>query len=243
MRTTEVTCFFSSAVLLCGACGNQNKLTMKTRVKNITGTLSRRIRFPDDEKRLPWLPMLLDAYAIVDTGVAIAVRKIEKKRKKKLACTKGCGNCCVHQQDLPLYPHELVGIYWYASEKMTEPGRAILRARLANRPADAACPFLVENACSIHIVRPAGCRQFNVFTSPCSPGEDPYYTRRDDVLTPEAAYTDRAFSVVLPFYRLDREKGLAEAIRLVRSQIMNIRSYDWSRLVAVMDRAAPAGRD
>jgi len=235
-------CFFLIAVLLCNAVRlSRQAALMKKNVKKNTSGLSRRLRFPEDELRLPWLPMLLDAYAIVDTGVAIAVRDEEKKRKRKLACTKGCGNCCVHQKDLPLYPHELVGIYWYASEKMSEPGRAILRARLANTPADSACPFLVENACSIHLVRPVGCRQFNVVTSPCAPGEDPYYTRRDDVLSPPADYTDRAFGVVLPFYSLDRERGLAEAIRLVRSQIMNLRSYDWSRLVAVMDRTAPGG--
>ncbi|HEX9019876.1 MAG TPA: YkgJ family cysteine cluster protein, partial [Nitrospirota bacterium] len=71
--------------------------------------LSRRLRFPEDEKRLAWLPMLLDAYAIADTGVWVAVRNEEKRRKARLACGKGCGHCCVHQRDIPLYPHELVG--------------------------------------------------------------------------------------------------------------------------------------
>ncbi|MBS1114086.1 MAG: hypothetical protein H6Q92_1849, partial [Nitrospirae bacterium] len=37
------------------------------------------------------------------------------------------------------------------------------------------------------------CRQFNVFGSPCAEGEDPYYTRREDVLLPIKQYTDRAF--------------------------------------------------
>jgi uncharacterized protein len=182
--------------------------------------------------------MLLDAYAVVDTGVAIAVRDEEKKRKKKLACGKGCGNCCLHQKDLPLYPHELVGIYWYVSEKMVLPGRDVLRDRLAHSEAGEACPFLIDKACSIHPVRPIGCRQFNVFTAPCAPGEDPFYTRRDDVLMPVAEYTDRAFGAVLPFYGLKRE-GAAEAIKLVRSQIMNLRSFDWSKLVAIMDKSGP----
>ena len=91
---------------------------MKKSTQKKSGSLSRRVHFPEDEARLPWLPMLLDAYAVADTGVAIAIRDEEKKRKKKLACGKGCGNCCAHQKDLPLYPHELVGIYWYVSEKM-----------------------------------------------------------------------------------------------------------------------------
>jgi Fe-S-cluster containining protein len=208
----------------------------KSQKKNPHG-LSRRVRFPEDEARLPWLPLLLDAYAIADTGVAIAVRDEGKKRKKKLACAKGCGNCCAHQKDLPLYPHELVGIYWYVSEKTALPGRDVLRDRLAHGAAGGACPFLIDDACSIHPVRPIGCRQFNVFTAPCAPGEDPYYTRRDDVLMPVAEYTDRAFAAVLPFYGLKREGAVAEAIRLVRSQIMNLRSFDWSKLVAIMDHA------
>ena len=83
--------------------------TMKKSREKKSANLSRRIRFPEDEKRTAWLPLLLDAYAIADTGVAVAIRNEEKKRKSTLACGKGCGNCCAHQKDLPLYPHELVG--------------------------------------------------------------------------------------------------------------------------------------
>jgi Fe-S-cluster containining protein len=72
---------------------------------------------------------------------------------------------------------------------MVLPGRDVLRDRLAHSAAGGACPFLIDKACSIHPVRPIGCRQFNVFTAPCAPGEDPYYTRRDDVLVPVADYT------------------------------------------------------
>jgi Fe-S-cluster containining protein len=208
----------------------------KSRKKN-SEVLSRRVRFPEDEARLAWLPALLDAYAIADTGVAVAVREEEKKRRKKLACGRGCGNCCAHQKDLPVYPHELVGIYWYAAEKMITPARDILRDRLARSAAGAACPFLIDSACSIHPVRPVGCRQFNVFTTPCAPGEDPYYTRRDDVLSPLADYTDRAFAAVLAFYDLKGQPGRAEAVKLVRTQIMNLRSVDWSKLDAIMTQA------
>lgn len=209
---------------------------MKKAKKNITCGLSRRRHFPEDEKKLPWLPLLLDAYAIADTGVSIAVRDEEKRRKVKLACAKGCGNCCVHQKDLPFYPHELVGIYWYVSEKMIPPMRAILRDRLAGHAAGSACPFLIDNSCSIHPLRPIGCRQFNVFQRPCMEGEDPYYTRRDDVLVPLPDYIDRAFAAALPLYNMKQEGDLAKAVRLVRSQIMNLQTYDWKKLVALLDQ-------
>jgi Fe-S-cluster containining protein len=208
---------------------------MKESNKKSAG-LSRRISFPGDEQRIPWLSMLLDAYAIVDTGVAVAVRNEEKRRKSRLACGKGCGNCCVQQRDIPLYPHELVGIYWYVSEKLGPPLRDALKDRLAAHAIDSPCPFLVDGSCSIHPLRPIGCRQFNVFTTPCAPGEDPYYTRRDDVLVPRPDYTNRAFTAVLAFYKMEKEQDVAKAVKLIRSQIMNLQEYDWKKLVAVMEK-------
>jgi len=201
------------------------------------GNLSRRLHFPEDEKRLAWLPLLLDAYAIADTGIAVALRDVEKKQKKKIACGKGCGSCCEHQKDLPFYPHELVGIYWYVSEKLPATTRDALKSRLAAHTADAPCPFLIDGSCSIHPLRPLGCRQFNVFTTPCAPGEDPYHTRRDDVLVPLADYTDRAFAAVMPFYSLKPEADVSKAIKLIRSRIMNLQTYDWKKLVAVIEQA------
>jgi Fe-S-cluster containining protein len=213
---------------------------MKKNRKQGSPGLSRRLRFPEDEQRLPWLSPLLDAYSIVDTGVAIAVRDAEKKDKKRLACGKGCGTCCVDQKDLPLYPHEIVGIYWYASEKMTGPLRDALKSRLATWLAASGCPFLIDNSCSIHPVRPFGCRQFNVFTAPCAPGEDPYYTRRNDVLTPIPDYLDRAFTAVIPLYSGVRKEDVQGSIRIIRGQIMNLRSYDWSKLAEAMEKSAAA---
>ncbi len=213
---------------------------MKKKKNHVGSGLSRRLHFPSDERRLPWLPLLLDAYAIADTGVAMAIRNREKREGKKLACGKGCGNCCVHQTDLPLYPHEIVGIYWYASEKITGPARERLKGRLATMRTGSGCPFLIDDSCIIHPVRPVGCRQFNVFTAPCAAGEDPYFTRRDDVLQPDQEYLDRTFAAVLPFYNLRREGDVSAAIRMVRGQIMNLLSFDWSKLAALMEKGAPS---
>jgi Fe-S-cluster containining protein len=209
---------------------------MKNKQKNRVG-LSKRLHFPEDEKRLSWLPALLDAYAIADTGVGVAIKNEEKRRKIGLACGEGCSNCCEHQKDLPLYPHELVGIYWYVSEKLAVPVQDILKGRLIAHTADLPCPFLIGGACSIHPLRPIGCRQFNVFITPCAPGEDPYYTRRDDVLIPLAEYTDRAFAAIAPFYAMKPENDISVTIKLIRSQIMNIQTFDWKKLVSTLDKA------
>src|SRR3990172_5735370 len=210
-------------------------MVVKRSHKKNAANLSARVRFPEDEQKLPWLPMLLDAYAMVGTGVGRAVTADEKNLKVKLACARGCDVCC-RQKDIPLYPHEVVGLYWYASEKMAAPGRDILKGQLAGHAPGSACPFLIDHVCSVHPVRPVSCRWFNIFTMPCAPGEDPYYSRRGDVLEPIQDYTDRAFAVVFPFYNMKKEGDTISAVKLIRSQILNLQTYDWKKLIVLMEK-------
>jgi Fe-S-cluster containining protein len=184
------------------------------------------MQYPEDEQRVQHLSALLDAYAIADTGVAIAIRDTERRQRKKLACKKDCDVCC-HQPDIPLYPHELVGLSWFIAEKLARPLHETVRQQLADHARGDPCPFLVEHSCAVHPVRPLACRQYNVFTAPCAPGEDPYYTRRDDVLVPIPDYTDRAFGAVLSFYSLLNEKDREKAIKLIKAKIMNLQEMDW----------------
>ena len=205
----------------------EGHLVKNTRQRTSAG-LSRRLQFPDDEQRLLWLPALLDACAIADTGVAIAIRDAEKKERRTLACSKNCDVCC-HQPDIPLYPHELPGIAWYVSEKLTPDIREQVLKQCDTHRAGSACPFLVGHACAVHAVRPISCRQYNVFTTPCAPGEDPYYTRRSDVLIPIADYTDRAFAAVAAFYGMAHERDSGKAVRHIKGKIMNLQEQDWKR--------------
>ncbi len=196
-----------------------------------------RLDYSQDEKRHPWLAMLLDSYAVADTGVAVAVKREEKRRDAKLACRKGCDECC-KQKDIPLYPHELVGIYWFASEKAATDVRDALRQRLRDHAAGSPCPFLINGSCAVHTVRPVSCRQFNVFAAPCSPDEDPYYTRRGDVLEPIPEYTDRAFAAVAQFYNIGKGVDAQEAVKIIRSQIMNLQTFGWKKLLALINKPA-----
>ncbi|TAN42254.1 MAG: YkgJ family cysteine cluster protein [Nitrospirae bacterium] len=196
-----------------------------------------RFSFPDDEKKLPWLPLLLDAYEVIDRGLVDAVKEHEKKQKAKLACQKGCDVCCRAQNDIPIYPLEMVGIYWYAVEKIGQPLRETLKKQLLLHAKGPRCPFLIEHACTVHPVRPAACRQFNVFNKPCAEGEDPYYTRRYDVLTPKRKYRDRAFSIMLPFYGITDDAAKSHAIKsgLLDSQAKPMRICSWRQLAQRMD--------
>ena len=195
-----------------------------------------RASFPEDEAAHPWLSLLLDAYLIFDEGVADAIRR-EEKRGRKLACKKGCPACCRAHTGIPVYPLELVGITWYATEKVQHPHRKKLAKQLKNYKDSEACPFLVEDICSIYPLRPAACRQFNVFNRVCEEGVDAYHTRREDVLTPIQKYVDRAFNVMLPFYGA---KSRAQRRQVLKSGAIHIKarpmlSCNWSSLPDKME--------
>ena len=203
---------------------------MSKRAKN------KRKVFPDDEKRYQWLSLLLDACALIDEGVDGAVARAEERTGLRLACRRGCDSCCRTQRDIPVYAHEVTGIYWYCTEKVRPPTRGVLRHRLATHTRGGACPFLMDGACVIHPVRPAGCRQFNVLGEPCAEGEDPYHTRRRDVVAPPREVLRRAFGLVLPLYGKEALKGgrkeTVEAI--INTQALRLPDLDWARLASRM---------
>ncbi len=171
-----------------------------------------RIHYSLDEAVFPWLSPLLDAYAITDRGVNEAIAR-EEKKGRALACGRGCSNCCRSHTTIPVYPLELVGLTWYATEKLDGPVREKVKAQLRGHAEGEPCPFLVEGVCSIHPLRPMACRQFNVFGKACAEGEDAYYSRRDDVLTPIQKYADEAFAVMLPFYGVSDPKQQQQVIK------------------------------
>ena len=174
--------------------------------------MSERLSFPNDEAIHPWLSRLLEAYYITDQGVAEGIRRATE-RGRTLACARGCAACCRAHTTIPVYPLELVGISWYVTEKLHGEPRAQLKQQLRDYSNLTGCPFLIEDVCSIHPLRPMACRQFNVFGRVCAEGEDAYYTRRQDVLTPISKYTDRAFDVTLPFYGIENKSERRKAIK------------------------------
>ena len=181
-----------------------------------------RVCFPEDEKKHAWLPMLLDAYGITDQGVAEGI-ELMRRKGHRLACAKGCSSCCITHRSIPAYPLELVGITWYAAEKLPDPIRSRLQTRLREHQKGDPCAFLLDGVCSIHPLRPMACRQFNVFNRVCEAGEDAYYTRRHEVLTPLKKYTNKAFMVTMPFYG---SKSRAESRKAVERGLMHMAAQD-----------------
>ena len=192
-----------------------------------------RMRFEEDEGRFPWLSMLLDAYFVADRGVAGAIAKEQKARE--LACSKGCASCCRVHLDIPVYPLELVGMTWYAAEKVEEPVRSTLREQLAAHRQGEPCPFLVEDACSIHPMRPMACRQFNVFGTPCAEEEDAFHSRPDDVLQPDRSAIDEALTLTLPFYGiLEGAREVVEA-GLLNRVVQELQQCNWGSVAKKME--------
>lgn len=200
--------------------------------KNDSALTSMRLHFPEDEARFQWLPLLLEAYAVIDEGVSFAIKRHKEKYSAEPACKKGCSTCCRIHKDIPVYPLELVGIYWFVMEKIADPGRGILKEQLLNYKMGHPCPFLLNDSCAIHPLRPVSCRQFNVFGNPCEDGEDPYYTRRSDVLTPIQNYTNKAFYIMLPFYGITKEEDKMHVIKnnLIHAQVQVLQSLNWKEL-------------
>lgn len=192
----------------------------------------------EDESRIPWLTMLLNYHAIIDAGVIEAIA-IENQSGRECACKRGCTVCCIGQTDIPVYPIELAGIYWHCAEKLADAERPELIERLTHASADAACPFLNDGSCAIYPVRPAACRQFNVFGTACVSGEDAYFTRRGDVLNPIREFVDAAMMETLPFYGvtdpIDQEEVISAGA--LDNHALNLRKMDWQRLAGVLKQA------
>ncbi len=171
----------------------------------------------------------------MDEGVFKDIEKAEKIGKK-LACRQGCSNCCETHRDIPVYPLEIVGIYWYVIEKIKEPLRSQIKSSLIKHKKAEPCPFLINKACSIYPMRPLACRQFNVFGKPCAEGEDTFYTRPVDVLKPSEHYLGRALYETTPFYGIFDEEEKIEFINSgkLNSLVKILQHFPWIELARRM---------
>jgi len=203
-----------------------------------------RLAFAEDEARLPWLSLLLAMYRTTDQGVAQGVRQAERQGRA-LACARGCAACCRSHADIPVYPLELAGIAWFATEQLGGELRGKLQQQLAQPQASPSCPFLVDEACAIHSLRPMACRHFNVFDRACAEGEDAFHTRREDVLTPVAFHKNKALAMMLQHHQVpsEAERKARVADGSVHSLAQSLRGVRWENLARRIERweNQPAG--
>ncbi|HUX27075.1 MAG TPA: YkgJ family cysteine cluster protein [Burkholderiales bacterium] len=196
-----------------------------------------RLTFAKDEARLAWLSLLLEMYHTTDQGVAQGIRQGER-HGRTLACARGCAACCRSHGDIPVYPLELAGIAWFATEQLSGDLRETVRQQLARHKALPSCPFLVNEACTIHPLRPMACRHFNVFDRACAEGEDAFHTRRDDVLTPVAFYKNKALAMMLRHHQVPGETERKARVEdgSVHALAQSLRELRWENLALRMAR-------
>jgi Fe-S-cluster containining protein len=144
----------------------------------------------------------------------------------------------VTHQDIPLYPLELQGLIWYVTKKFSGPDYEVLKNRLESFSRGNPCPFLIERACSIHPMRPMACRQFNVFVTSCEEGEDPFHTRRHDVMDPVKKHVDQAFFIMLPYHGIEKESDRIKFIEAgeMHKMVRELHGCNWKALAGKMER-------
>jgi hypothetical protein len=151
-----------------------------------------RLQMSQYERRHPWLPLLLDCYALIDLSVA----EISKQSGKKIACRKGCSVCCYHV--IPLSVIECLGIKFYIQNILKKDIRLLLLKKIHENKS--ICLFNMDGCCSVYPLRPIACRRYVVAGKCCEMDEDPTVTRPGDVLEPAREYLCHAVEMTLRFY-------------------------------------------
>ena len=144
-------------------------------------SMSRNRAIATSNERYPWLGHLFKAYRRTDSLSEEVIRETEAQTGKKVACKKGCYQCCL-KTDIPILEIEIAGISWYIKDRISVEVRQELIRNLKDLTPMSPCPFLINNLCSIYPVRPLGCRNFLVLGIPCKPNEDIAVTRRHDIV-------------------------------------------------------------
>jgi len=196
----------------------------------------KRLSYPSDEKKVQWLPMLLDTYFLADKVIYDGLRR-ELKKGKTLACACGCSNCCYTHTTIPVYPLEVVGLYWYVIEKISGKRRYHIQGQLQTHENNECCPFLVKDRCGVHPIRPMACRFFNVFNKVCAENEDPFYSRRYDVFTPNESLKKKALMKMLPFHEIFGKQQQEQAIKnnTLNNMVQNLHEIDWPKIAKRME--------
>lgn len=191
-----------------------------------------------DERRLPWLRLLLDALAVIDAGVDKALQR-DQQAGRRLACYKGCHHCCVSHL-IPVTPLEVAGMAWFAKTQLSGDDARALQLSLeqwmpsGEAGSIAKCPFNVQGVCIVYPLRPIACRQFHVYSKPCAAGEDVFTTRPGDVMRPIREYKLAADRLMLAHYGFQSPEAVEQAmaqdyLKQISSALM---ACDWSVISA-----------
>jgi len=180
--------------------------------------------------------MLLNAYYQNDLGTYHEMQRLLANAAVKVACQKGCANCCISQA-VPITEIELVGISWYVSEGIFDLSvKGQLRGQMRGCKNNRACPFLLKGECAIYPLRPIACREFHVLRKQCSPGEDVLLSRPGDIWSPSRTVARKTAAHLLPFYgfKKPREIEIAFEAGFIHENTRDMHSIDWAEMADMM---------
>lgn len=188
------------------------------------------------ERALPGMGLLLDAFAVVDCGVAQAIAH----RGQTPACGPNCYQCCM--QPIPATPLEILGLRIFMQQELAPEIQPEVRQGLIagfapfrgdGQALGAACPFLYEGRCAVYPVRPLACRRFIVYAAPCAKGEDPTTIRPQQVLQPGQDSLQAALRHTLPWYvqryPLPAKPTAAQVQAFFRSVTTILQAVPWAQ--------------
>lgn len=193
--------------------------------------ITSRFDFPKDEKKYPWLSMLLDAYHILDIDNEIGINEESARRGQEVACGESCYHCCLRPV-VPITGIELAGISWFSCEQLTGEVRLKVKGQFLAHKETTSCPFLIEKTCSIYPVRPLACRSFHVFGEKCNIEEDLWETRRKDVWSHGKETALKMALTVLTFGNItdrERQKAAYES-GFTMNKAINMHEYNWAQI-------------
>ncbi len=177
------------------------------------------------------LTIILDAYQISDSLTQAHLAQVGP-----VMCKKGCSNCCKNPT-VPFTEPELIGILWYAIEKLKSPLRERVKQRLYAHQTSLECPFLVDDECSVYEMRPLICRQFYIKNKTCAPHEDIFTDRPDDIVAPIQSIAEASLLRLLDFWpraSSEDKQALLES-GVIDDLTVNMHEYDWVELAKTMD--------
>jgi Fe-S-cluster containining protein len=190
------------------------------------------IKFKEHEKRYDWLPMLFQAYYQNDLGTYQEMQGLLAMATTKIACHKGCYNCCINQT-VPITQIELMGISWYVSEGISDLNvKEKLRRQILQYEHNQSCPFLLDGECAIYPLRPIACREFHVLRNPCASGEEVLLTRPGDIWGPSRAIGRKTALKLLPFYgfKKPREIEMAFEAGFIHENTQDMHLINWAEI-------------
>jgi len=131
-----------------------------------------------------------------------------------------------------------MGISWYISEIIENLIiREQLKVQMLNHKETLACPFLINNECSIYPIRPIACREFFMTGIPCRPNENPVETRPNDIWHPSRNVARKTAMELLSFYgfQTDTEKLQAYEAGYIHQNARDMHSIDWTQMISTMN--------